>query len=55
MTIEFIENKLCKTSEKKLYFKNFRKIKANKTGPNKGKFQGWRDSEGGKSFTTCIK
>ena len=55
MTTKFIESKLCKECEKIHHFKNFRKIKANKTGPNKGKFQGWRDSEGGKSFTTCIK
>ena len=55
MTTRFIENKLCKACEKILHFKSFRKIKANKTGPNKGKFQGWMDSEGGKSFTTCAQ
>ena len=55
MTIKFIENKLCKTCGNKLHFKNFRKIKANKTGQKKGKFQGWTDSEGGKRFTTCAK
>ena len=38
MTTKFIENKLCKECEKILPFKNFRKIKANKTGPNKGIF-----------------
>ena len=36
MTTKFIENKLCKTFEKKLHFKNFRKIKANKIDPKKG-------------------
>ena len=36
MTIKFIENKLCKTCGNKLHFKNFRKIKANKTGQKKG-------------------
>ena len=55
MTTKFIENKLCKACEKILHFKNFRKIKANKTGPNKERFQGWTDSEGGKRFTTCTK
>ena len=55
MTTKFIENKLCKACEKILHFKSFRKIKANKTGPNKGRFQGWTDSEGGKRFTTCSQ
>jgi len=55
MTTRFIENKLCKACEKILHFKSFRKIKANKTGPNKGRFQGWTDSEGGKRFTTCSQ
>ena len=55
MTTKFIENKLCKACEKILHFKSFRKIKANKTGPNKGRFQGWTDSEGGKRFTTCAQ
>jgi len=55
MTTRFIENKLCKASEKILHFKSFRKIKANKTGPNKGRFQGWTDSEGGKRFATCTQ
>ena len=55
MTTKFIENKLCKACEKIHHFKNFRKIKANKTGQKKGKFQGWTDSEGGKRFTTCAK
>ena len=54
MTINFIENKLCKTCEKKYHLKNFRKIKANKTVPNKGKFQGWTDSEVGKRDTQKI-
>ena len=55
MTIKFIENKLCKTCGNKLHFKNFRKIKANKTVPNKGRFQGWTDIKGGKRFTTCVQ
>ena len=55
MTTKFIEKKLCKACEKILHFKSFRKIKANKTGPNKGRFQGWTDSEGGKRFTTCSQ
>ena len=55
MTTKFIENKLCKACEKILHFKSFRKIKANKTGPNKRRFQGWTDSEGGKRFTTCSQ
>ena len=55
MTTRFIENKLCKACEKILHFKSFRKIKANKTGPNKGRFQGWTDSKGGKRFTTCAQ
>ena len=48
MTTKFIESKLCKECEKIHHFKNFRKIKANKTGQKKGRFQGWTDSEGGK-------
>ena len=55
MTTKFIENKLCKACEKILHFKSFRKIKANKTGPNKGRFQEWTDSEGGKRFTICAQ
>ena len=38
--IKFTKNKLCKTSNKELYFENFRKVKPLAKGPNKGKYIG---------------
>jgi len=53
--IKFIKNKLCKTCNKELYFENFRKVKPLAKGPNKGKYIGWTDLNGGKRFNTCKK
>ena len=55
MKSKFLKNKLCKTCDVELNFKKFRKIKALKKGPKKGKFIGWTDIEGKKRFTTCTQ
>ena len=55
MTMKFIEIKLCRTCKKNLNYKKFRKVNSLKKGPNKGKFVGWTDINGGKRFSTCSE
>ena len=55
MTMKFVEIKLCRTCKENLNYKKFRKVNSQKKGPNKGKFVGWTDINGGKRFSTCSK
>ena len=55
MTMKFVEIKLCRTCKENLDYKKFRKINSLKKGPNKGKFVGWTDINGGKRFSTCSE
>ena len=55
MTMKFVEIKLCRTCKKNLNYKKFRKVNSLKKGPNKGKFVGWTDINGGKRFSTCSE
>ena len=55
MTMKFVEIKLCRTCKENLNYKKFRKVNSLKKGPNKGKFVGWTDINGGKRFSTCSK
>ena len=53
MTIKFVEIKLCKTCNQNLNYKKFRKVNRLTKGPNKGKYVGWTDINGGKRFSKC--
>ena len=55
ITMKFIEIKLCRTCKKNLNYKKFRKVNSLKKGPNKGKFVGLTDINGGKRFSTCSE
>ena len=55
MTMKFVEIKLCRSCKKNLNYKKFRKVNSLKKGPNKGKFVGWTDINGGKRFSTCSE
>jgi hypothetical protein len=55
MTMKFVEIKLCRTCKENLNYKKFRKVNSLKKGPNKGKFVGWTDINGGKRFSTCSE
>ena len=52
---KFVEIKFCKKCKRNLNYKKFRKVNSQKKGPNKGKFVGWTDINGGKRFSTCSE
>ena len=53
MTTKFVEIKLCKTCNQSLNYKKFRKVNKLTKCPNKGKYVGWTDINGGKRFSKC--
>jgi len=53
MKTKFVELKLCKTCNQNLNYKKFRKVNRLTKGPNKGKYVGWTDINGGKRFSKC--
>ena len=53
MTTKFVEIKLCKTCNQNLNYKKFRKVNRLTKGPNKGKYVGWTDINGGKRLSKC--
>ena len=53
MTTKFVEIKLCKACNQNLNYKKFRKVNKLTKVPNKGKYVGWTDINGGKRFGNC--